>query len=61
MAKVILGLTISLDGFAEDENGSISPLYKDLLRESDVMIDSILNTGSVVMSSDQLYIKIRIE
>ncbi len=30
MGKVILGLTISLDGFAEDINGSVGALYPDL-------------------------------
>ncbi|MGZ7117885.1 MAG: dihydrofolate reductase family protein [Methanobacterium sp.] len=52
MAKVILGLTISLDGFAEDINGSVGKLYPDLdtLRETDVLKQSIDSTGSVVMS-----------
>jgi hypothetical protein len=31
MDKVILGVTISLDGFAEDSSGSVGPLYPDLL------------------------------
>jgi hypothetical protein len=30
MGKVILGVTISLDGFAEDSNGSVGALYHDL-------------------------------
>lgn len=52
MAKVILGLTISLDGFAEDINGSVGKLYPDLdtLRETEVLKQSIRSTGSVVMS-----------
>ncbi len=52
MAKVILGVTISLDGFAEDSNGSVNPLYPDLeaLHHSDLLKDSIRNTGAVVMS-----------
>ncbi|HEY5585305.1 MAG TPA: hypothetical protein VIK78_12565 [Ruminiclostridium sp.] len=55
MGKVILGLTISLDGFAEDIDGSVSALYADfdLLRETEVMIASILTTGAVVMSKKE--------
>ena len=30
MATIILGVTISLDGFAEDEKGSVGALYPDL-------------------------------
>lgn len=40
MAKVILGMTISLDGFINDSNGSVDALYADL---------DIQNTGAVVM------------
>ena len=52
MAKVILGVTISLDGFAEDSNGSVGALYPDLdtLRNTDVMRDTIQKTGAVVMA-----------
>ncbi|MCZ7381787.1 MAG: dihydrofolate reductase family protein [Candidatus Methanoperedens sp.] len=52
MAKVILGVTISLDGFAEDINGSVGALYPDLdtLRNTDVLQESIHTTGSVVMA-----------
>ena len=52
MAKVILGVTISLDGFAEDSEGSVGALYPDLdtLRNTDVMRDTIQNTGAVVMA-----------
>jgi dihydrofolate reductase len=55
MGKVILGLTISLDGFAEDGNGSVNPLYADLdlLKETEVMRESILTTGAVVMSKKE--------
>ncbi|KNZ40897.1 dihydrofolate reductase family protein [Acetobacterium bakii] len=55
MGKVILGVTISLDGFAEDSNGSVNTLYPDLdtLRETEVMKESILTTGSVVMSKKE--------
>ncbi len=52
MGKVILGVTISLDGFAEDNNGSVGALYPDLdtLRNSEVLQESIRTTGSVVMA-----------
>ncbi len=52
MGKVILGVTISLDGFAEDSNGSVGALYPDLdtLRNSEVLQESIHTTGSVVMA-----------
>lgn len=55
MGKVILGLTISLDGFAEDSKGSVNTLYADLdlLKETEVMKESILTTGSVVMSKKE--------
>jgi dihydrofolate reductase len=52
MAKVILGVTISLDGFAEDSKGSVGALYPDLdaLRRTDLLQESIRTTGSVVMA-----------
>ncbi len=52
MGKVILGVTISLDGFAEDSNGSVGALYPDLdtLRKTDLLQESIRTTGSVVMA-----------
>ena len=55
MTKVILGLTISLDGFAEDINGSVGKLYPDLdtLRETEVLKESISSTGAVVMSKKE--------
>lgn len=55
MTKVILGLTISIDGFAEDINGSVGKLYPDLdtLRETEVLKESISSTGSVVMSNKE--------
>lgn len=52
MAKVILGVTISLDGFAEDSNGSVGALYPDLdtINDTEVMRESIRSTGAVVMA-----------
>jgi dihydrofolate reductase len=52
MGKVILGVTISLDGFAEDSSGNVGALYPDLevLGSTGVMKESIRNTGAVVMA-----------
>jgi dihydrofolate reductase len=51
MAKVILGTTISLDGFINDRIGSVSALYPDLatLPETEPLRESMRNTGAVVM------------
>src|ERR1051325_4305358 len=51
MGKVVLGMTMSLDGFINDRKGSVEALYPDLasLREIDPLKESIQNTGAVVM------------
>lgn len=51
MAKVVLGTTMSLDGFINDRNGAVSRLYPDLgaLRETEVLQESMRATGAVVM------------
>lgn len=51
MGKVILGMTMSLDGFINDRNGSVAALYPDLaaLRDTEPLSESIRNTGAVVM------------
>jgi dihydrofolate reductase len=51
MGKVILGTTMSLDGFIADRNGDISCLYPDLeeLRNTEFLQESIRSTGAVVM------------
>lgn len=51
MGKVILGMTMSLDGFVNDRNGSVQALYPDLTdwRETELGKESIQNTGAVVM------------
>jgi hypothetical protein len=43
MGKVILGLTMSLDGFINDQNGSMERLYPDLdeLRNTEPRRESI--------------------
>jgi len=51
MAKVIVGMTTSLDGFVADGDGSVDALYPDLvaLRGSAYMDDIIDETGAVLM------------
>lgn len=51
MGKVVLGMTMSLDGFINDHNGSVDALYPDLAiwRESELGSESIQDTGAVVM------------
>jgi len=51
MGKVILGTTLSVDGFINDRSGSVAELYPDLaaLRDTETLRESILNTGAVVM------------
>ena len=51
MGKVVLGMTMSLDGFINDRSGSVEALYPDLaqLRDIDPLKESIQNTGAVVM------------
>lgn len=43
MGKVILGLTMSLDGYINDQNGSVERLYPDLdeLRNTEPLRESI--------------------
>jgi hypothetical protein len=43
MGKVILGMTISVDGFINDRSGSVAALYPDLaaLRETEPLSESI--------------------
>lgn len=51
MAKVLLGMTMSLDGFINDRHGSVERLYPDLaaLRETEALQGLIATTGAVVM------------
>ncbi|MHB1296542.1 MAG: dihydrofolate reductase family protein [Anaerolineae bacterium] len=51
MARVVVGMTVSLDGFVNDRNGSVEALYPDLdvLGETETMQEEIRNTGAVVM------------
>ena len=51
MAKVLAGMTTSLDGFVEDRHGSVARLYPDFdaLRQTDLLQEEIGRTGAVVM------------
>jgi len=51
MGNVIIGTTMSLDGFMNDRNGDISRLYPDLeaLRRTEMFQEEIRTTGAVVM------------
>ena len=51
MAKVLLGITMSLDGFINDRNGNVGRLYPDLgeLDKTEMLQESIRMTGAVVM------------
>src|SRR5262245_46153702 len=51
MGQVIVGMTMSLDGYINDQNGSVSRLYPDMyaLRETEEMQEAMRTTGAVVM------------
>jgi len=51
MGKVIVGATMSLDGFMNDRHGDVSRLYPDLeaLRRTEMLQEEIQTTGAVVM------------
>ena len=51
MGKVIAGMAMSLDGFINDGNGSVDPLYSDFTELHDVPTfqEMIKNTGAVIM------------
>ncbi len=51
MGKVIIGATLSLDGFMNDRHGDVSRLYPDLqaLRSTEMLQEEIRTTGAVVM------------
>lgn len=51
MGRVIIGMTVSLDGFINDRDGSVAHLYPDLdaLQDTRPMREAKQNTGAVVM------------
>ncbi|HMN62419.1 MAG TPA: dihydrofolate reductase family protein [Anaerolinea sp.] len=54
MAKVVAGMTISLDGYVADPGGSVAALYSDFaaMHEESPLIESIQATGAVVMGKN---------
>ena len=61
MAKVIFGMTMSLDGYVNDLNGSVGCLFSDFaagnvqdesIQNNEVMQEAMRNTGSVVMGKN---------
>ena len=51
MGNVMIGATLSLDGFMNDRHGEVSRLYPDLeaLRRTEMLQEEIRTTGAVVM------------
>jgi dihydrofolate reductase len=51
MGKVIAGMTISLDGFINDNNGSVDKLYSDFseMHDAPSFQEMIKNTGAAIM------------
>lgn len=51
MARVIAGMTMSLDGFINDRDGGVDRLYPDVatLNLTDELREEIRDTGAVVM------------
>ena len=51
MGNVIIGATMSLDGFMNDRNGDVSRLYPDFeaLRRTEMLAEEIRMTGAVVI------------
>jgi dihydrofolate reductase len=51
MGNVIIGATLSLDGFMNDRHGEVSRLYPNLqaLRRTEMLQEEIRTTGAVVM------------
>lgn len=51
MGNVIVGATMSLDGFMSDRNGDVSRLYPDfeVLHKTEMLHEEIRATGAVVM------------
>ena len=61
MGKVIFGLTMSLDGYINDRNGSVERLYSDLavgnlqddaIQNNEVMQAAMRSTGAVILGKN---------
>lgn len=62
ISKVVVGLTMLLDGFVNDNSGSVASLYYDFesFRETESLIETIEKTGVAVMgrnASSTAYVK----
>ena len=51
MGKVVVGVTMSLDGFVADRHGDLNPLYPDLdaLRKTEMLQEELRTTGAAIM------------
>ncbi len=51
MSKIVVGMSMSLDGFVNDGSGSVAALYPDFesFQNSEPLRETIQNTGAVVM------------
>lgn len=60
MSKVILGITISLDGYINDSSGSLTHLFSDIFEDSGeisvegnrILQEAIRTTGAVIMGKN---------
>lgn len=54
MSKVVVGMTMSLDGFVSDSRGSVDRLYPDFksFQDSEPLRETIQKTGAVVMGKN---------
>lgn len=60
MSKVVLGFTMSLDGYINDRDGSLAPLYSDMfgdsaeyrIEDNPVLLEAIRTTGAVIMGKN---------
>ena len=50
MGRVIVGMTMSLDGYINDRSGSVDKLYSDFseLKDAPAFKEMIKNTGAVI-------------
>src|SRR5690242_15429007 len=49
MGRVIVGMTVSLDGYVEDAEGRVGQLYPDLADLGGYLAESVARTGAVLM------------
>lgn len=60
MSKVVLGITVSVDGYINDKNGSITSLFSDIFetdeenagKENNILKQAIATTGAVIMGKN---------